>query len=338
MVRKHKILVSVLNWNNAEITTRCVKSIMSVYIPDDYCLDILVIDNGSKNDDFNLLKSNILNLGVSLVRNPNNIGFAEGNNFALKYAIDNSYEYIWLVNNDAVVNNTVLLECIQMISAHPKLGGVTPCLAYEDDPCNVYFSGSRHNWVSLSLENLRPDEMYPDDCVDGAWIWATAAIYRVDALRQTGLLNGRYFAYFEDNDISERLLKCGWTTSVCCKSVVLHSKKADIKKLRHDYYYYLVSRNYQLFFHAHTPKQFRRFLRIRLLSRALIQVKRLRAENATNQANAALVGCIDGFFGKGGLPNIRGRPSWIGYIFYIVFELKHLFDSAIIAIKKFGSA
>ena len=59
---------------------------------------------------------------------------------------------------------------------------------------------------------------------------------------------------------------------------------------------------------------------------------------ACSFVNAALVGCIDGFFGKGGLPNIRGRPSWIGYIFYIVFELKHLFDSAIIAIKKFGSA
>ena len=323
--KKQKVLASVLNWNNYSITLRCINSLLKVIKPDHFDLEILVIDNGSDPSDFEQLEFYLLDKPIKLVRNKENLGFADGHNYAIKQAIDFDCSRIWLVNNDSIVNENVLLDCLNVFSSQERVGAVTPCLAYEDDPSDIYFSGSKHNWKSLTLDS---SDFEGAASGSSSWIWATVAIYSIDAIREIGLLEGKYFAYYEDNDISERLRKANWLTKVCKNNISLHSKKAEIKNIRHDYYYYLNCRNYQLFFQKHTPIEYRKNLRVRLLSRAMIQVARLREAGAVAAADAALTGCVDGFLGKHGAPKITKKTNYIGEFLFGLWTLKNKFDIA----------
>lgn len=88
-----KILVIIISFNGRKWLDRCIGSVL------DAGVDCFVVDNGSTDGSIEYLRSNYPT--VTLIESGRNLGFGQANNIGLKYALDNGYEYAYLLNGDA---------------------------------------------------------------------------------------------------------------------------------------------------------------------------------------------------------------------------------------------
>jgi GT2 family glycosyltransferase len=147
------------------------------------------------------------------------------------------------------------------------------------------------------------------------WAVGTAVLFRISALQQVGYLDERLFAYFEDDDMGERLIKAGWKNRMVFDSKVQHACFKGVISDRKPYYFYLMTRNSFCFFLQHTPAAYRRFLRLRLIDYALVTAIGLQKKGMTDKANACLLGIADGLSGRYGPPDLtRAVPSWVRWL------------------------
>ena len=300
-----RVLVSILNWNGAPATVSCVRTLLHQRLPGDARADILVIDNGSAPDDAAALQAGLAGLPVALRRETVNHGFAGGHNLAAARAIDEGYDFLWLVNSDAVMGGEdVLAQLLALMAEQPRCGAASPVLAILGEPHKIYFCGNFHDWRALHTRRARDVEDARRTASGSAgqqWVPGTAMLLRTAALREAGKLDERMFAYFEDDELCARLAAHGWHSAVAYEARVLHEmprRETD----RPAYYFYLMARNSLLFWHGSTPAAYRRTLWPKLLDRALYDVNRLHYRGFPGHARAALLGVEDFLRGRHGRP------------------------------------
>src|SRR3989338_4064797 len=103
-----KVFIILLNWNCKLHTEECLNSLKSIAY-DNY--KIVVVDNGSQDGSVDFLKTRFPE--VFLISNKRNMGFAEGNNIGVKYAVSQGADYVLLLNNDTVVDKNFLNELVE---------------------------------------------------------------------------------------------------------------------------------------------------------------------------------------------------------------------------------
>lgn len=94
-----KIIVIVLNWNNAPDTLECLASLEKI----DYSnYEIILVDNGSTDDSIAKIRTQYPHLYI--LENRENLGYAEGNNRGLCESLKRGGELLLLLNNDTIVS------------------------------------------------------------------------------------------------------------------------------------------------------------------------------------------------------------------------------------------
>lgn len=309
-----RILISVLNWNCTEETVACIRSLEALENRGGYQLDIVVIDNGSRKGEWDRLQGSLQGDALTLVRNEVNLGFAGGHNIALRRALDSGADYAWLVNSDAIVKPDSLDKIVALIDADPQCGAASPLILARDDESVIDFCGARHDWASMSsvsatsIEEARAMEAsHPRD----VWLMGAALMLRVAALREVGLLDDAYFAYYEDNDIGARLSAKGWLSRMVFDAVVLHEHPRLRMSDKGAYYFYLMARNSFRFWYRHTPARYRRLIRLKLIDRALLVANRLRNNGYEEKSAACMLGVYDSQVGVSGKWNLERKVPWM---------------------------
>ncbi|HQF95879.1 MAG TPA: glycosyltransferase [Microthrixaceae bacterium] len=293
------VRVIVLNWNAAWLTTRCVRSIQRTDYPSDR-FEIVVVDNASIDGSLARLRHDLD--GVRFVANDHNLGFAEGNNRALRDL--EGCDAVALVNNDAVVEPGWLYPLVAALD-DPTVGAVAPKMLLEAPFTPVRLSGAgivervtvdgvdvtrrcvydgvverAHETVPLGLVRSfdgsatvhvpvgsEPADIvvsFDDDrhlavrsgphgdrrinslgtaltpWIEGfeRWfgerdrphlapheVWGFSGggvLLRAAMLREVGVFDPRFFAYYEDTDLAWRARRHGWRTMCSPESVVHH--------------------------------------------------------------------------------------------------------------------
>jgi GT2 family glycosyltransferase/glycosyltransferase involved in cell wall biosynthesis len=121
-----RVRVVVLNWNNAWYTRRCLRSLRATDYPAD-AWELVLVDNGSVDGSAAELAAEFPD--VRLVRNPTNLGFAEGCNRAMRDLAGS--DMVALVNNDAVVPPDWLRPLVDALVADPSAGAASARLVLE---------------------------------------------------------------------------------------------------------------------------------------------------------------------------------------------------------------
>lgn len=300
-----KVLISILNWNRAQKTLHCLDSMRDQRTETHASVTILVIDNGSGTEDIARLEAGMVGHEAILKRLPVNLGFTGGHNVAIDIAMNEGYDFIWLLNNDAAVMPGTLEELVTVIQANPRCGAVSPVLRDIDDGTTVARCINTHDWARLKdrrILSVEEGKSFQAAHPDATWVDGTAVLFRVDALRDTGPLDDNLFAYYDDNDIGVRLAAKGWFSQCAFNATVLH----DVKKMYEEfplYMVYLLQRNEMLFWKKNTPAGYRRFLIMRLLDRALYDANRLYRNGWTKQADTTLIAVSDFFNHQFGAPS-----------------------------------
>ena len=220
------IFTLIPNLNGEDTIEKCVNSLLSQTVKN----KIIVIENGSTDNSLTILKKNYPD--IEIIENSKNLGFAGGVNQGIKKAVELGAEYIALFNNDAVADKKWLEELINVIKESPKVGIIAPKILSADKK-HLDSTGDQYTNWGLPYPRGRKEEISgqynsPERVFSAS---GGASLYRVSMLKEIGLFDEGFFAYYEDVDISFRAQLAGWKVAYEPSSIVYHEIGATSSKI-----------------------------------------------------------------------------------------------------------
>lgn len=221
--------IIVLNWNGIEDTLDCLESLLRQSYKD---FHIVIVDNGSTdNSKLKLIEfQNEHPKVVDVIYNPYNFGFAGGVNTGIEWALNEDYEYIALLNNDAVADKKWLKNLIGAVSSD-EVCIATGLLLHEDGK-TIDTTGEQYSCWGLAFPRNRGDRVNKaakKGLVFGAS--GGASLYKATLFKDIGLFDEDFFAYYEDADISFRAQLAGWKVAYTSDAIAFHKQGATSKKI-----------------------------------------------------------------------------------------------------------
>lgn len=223
-----RVLIVVLNWNGADDTLECVKSLQAQSFKD---FEILVIDNGSKPNDYKKLAPLKDIKTVTLIKNEKNLGFAGGVNTGIRHAIKNNYEFVCLFNNDAVADKDWLKNLSAGFNKDEKISAVTGLLLHEDGK-TIDSTGDYYSTWGMPFPRSRGDLTVT--APDSGFVFSGsggATLYKTSLFKDIGLFDESFFAYYEDVDVSFRAQLAGHKIYYEKTAVAYHKQGATSSKI-----------------------------------------------------------------------------------------------------------
>lgn len=224
-----KITIVIPNWNGADLLANCLRSAQAQTIP----TEIVVVDNGSVDNSVELIESQFPH--VTLLKNPVNLGFAGGVNTGIEYALEHGTEAIALLNNDAIPD-VYWLDHLAGTLEHNDHAGIVTSKIMRSDKKHLDSTGDFYSAWGTAFPRGR-DELDIGKYDKTEAVFAAsggASLYRAKMLREVGLFDEDFFAYYEDVDLSFRARLQGWEILYQPKAVVYHEVGATSSKV-HDF-------------------------------------------------------------------------------------------------------
>jgi len=200
---------------------------------------IIVVDNNSTDDTVESIRENFPQ--ITLLPQSQNLGFASGNNIGIKYAIDNGFDYVMLLNQDTIVTENFLKPLVDQAESDKTIAAVQsklmlyPLTELTNSLGNViHYLGFGYTYGhKTKIQDTRYKIQEINYC-SGA-----ACLLKVSALKEVGLFDDDLFMYHEDLDLGWRFKLKGYKNVVCLDSIVYHQYEfsRSIQK------YYFMERN-----------------------------------------------------------------------------------------------
>jgi N-acetylglucosaminyl-diphospho-decaprenol L-rhamnosyltransferase len=232
--------IVTVSWNTRELLHRCVESVHSSLRGSGIDYSIVVVDNASTDGTPAMLRDKHPN--VRLIESGRNLGFASGNNLALRQVLGDggwrlgvgsrslspishppSPNYILLLNPDTEVVGDAIPQLVRYLETHPDVAVVGPQLRYPDgsaQPSRRRFpTRATFFWESTPLETRWPNNPWarryrcadaPDDAEqEVGWLVGAALLVRRTAIERAGLLDAGFHMYSEELEWQRRIRGMG---------------------------------------------------------------------------------------------------------------------------------
>lgn len=222
-----KVAIIVVSWNGIDDLPACLSSLQLQTIP----AEIIVVDNGSVDGSVEFITDKFSE--VTLLPQSKNYGFTGGVNIGMEYALKNNFEYIALFNNDAIADKHWLQHLVTTLEKDKGLG-IATCKLTTIDKSHLDSTGDVYTSWGLPFPRGR-GEAFNGKYDNNTEIFGAsggASLYRVEMLREIGLMDDKYFAYYEDVDISFRAQLAGWKVVFAPKSIAYHKIGGTSSKIK----------------------------------------------------------------------------------------------------------
>lgn len=221
----------LLNWNGISDTTDCIRSLQSMQYRN---MRILVVDNASQHNEADELHERFGN-AIELIRNSNNDGFAKGNNGGIHRALAAGADYVLLINNDTTISPNSLRSMV--LTAQKHHAGIVSPIIYRSGSNEVSAAGGSLDWSSRFIAHhgtTIPTSAQPQSFVTGCCL-----LISKDLLSTVGMLDERYFLYYEDVDFCLRTARAGFSIFVDPTASVWHKISQSTVPESPTYHYYI---------------------------------------------------------------------------------------------------
>lgn len=250
----NRLAVVLVNWNGWQDTVACLSSLIP-HLPEDAV--VLVCDNASADRSLDHLEAwaqthlsstaylrchrtqlelaeENRSVQLILVDAGGNLGFAGGNNVGMAYAIRHGFGFVWLLNNDTVVDPKAASELLQEMQNNPKLGMCGSTILYEDRPDTIQcLGGSSFDFRegtgrAIGAGQQRNHHDTPRQVIPRLhYISGASMMVSRQFIETIGLMDESYFLYYEEIDWATRAqgkFELGWAPD----SIVWHKEGASI--------------------------------------------------------------------------------------------------------------
>ncbi len=199
----------ILNLNGRALLLETLDSVLQMTYPR---FRIVVADNGSTDGSLEAVRES--HPRVEVLENGQNLGFGEGNNAGIRYALQRGAEWVFLLNNDIIVDGELLSELMQVGVSDQRTGMLCPKIYYASEPEKLWYAGGKVNfWTGqVSHRGIREIDRGQYSTVEETeYITGCAMLIRRNALDVVGMFDPVYFPiYAEDADLSTRFRRVGF--------------------------------------------------------------------------------------------------------------------------------
>lgn len=243
-----KAAIIVVNWNGLEDLPACLSSLQL----QTQSAEIVVVDNGSVDGSVEFLTEKFS--GITLLPQSKNYGFTGGVNIGMEYALKHNFNYIALFNNDAIADKNWLKHLVTALEKNKKLG-IATCKLTTIDKSHIDSTGDIYTSWGLPYPRGRGEAFSTKYDKDTEIFGASggASVYRSAMLREVGLMDDKYFAYYEDVDLSFRAQLAGWKVAFVPKSVAFHKIGGTSGKIK-GFTTYQTMKNLPMAFWKNVPR------------------------------------------------------------------------------------
>lgn len=189
-----KVIIIILSYKSETALKKCLESVYLTKVPKGWGKKVIVVDN-----------------------NKNNLGFAAGSNVGIRRAIKNGAEAVLLLNQDTIVKDDFLLSLL----ANPAdIAG--PVIKFRRKGRWIYDLGGKVNWWMGRTKHIECLKVSGFKSLKIDYVSGCAMLIKRPVLKKIGLLDEKYFLYFEDVDFCLRAKKAGFAIASEPKSIIVH--------------------------------------------------------------------------------------------------------------------
>jgi len=241
------VAVVIPNWNGKDDLPACLDSLQAQSLVP----HIIVVENGSTDGSAELVTKKYPY--VTLLPQSKNLGFAGGVNVGITYALEHDFEYIALFNNDAVADRDWLKELMHALAENPK-AGIATCKLISFDKKHLDSTGDLYTVWGLPYPRGRGEQVSDtyDKQTEIFGASGGASLYRASMLQRVGLFDEKFFAYYEDVDISFRAQIAGWKIVFAPKAIAYHKIGATSSRIK-GFATYQTMKNLPMIFWKNVP-------------------------------------------------------------------------------------
>ncbi|GIL15439.1 MAG: glycosyl transferase [Chloroflexota bacterium] len=238
----HSVFVLLLTWNHLPDTLECLDSLARQTYPN---LRIVLVDNGSTDATVSTVRAKFPE--THLIENGQNLGYAEGNNVGLRYALEQNADYIFVLNNDTTLASDCIAKLVAALQTNPNAAATPKCF-FADAPDMIYYAGGALTaWQTTHRGYNQRDSAEYAVSGETEWLTGCAIIAPRAVWVQVGLFEPRYFLLFEDTDWSLRARRLGVTLRYVADAKLWHKASRSFGEQFTPTYAYYYMRNTLLF-------------------------------------------------------------------------------------------
>ena len=247
-----ELSIITINYNGLQDTCELLETLPLK----DERLEVIVVDNASKNDETTLIEQRFPQ--VTVIRSEKNLGFAGGNNLGIKASHG---KYLFFVNNDTVFKRekgivksekyaSAFQPLIERLESSKKIGAVCPKIRFAWDDNPIQYAG----YTPLSSITMRnrsigfgePDRGQYDKAHTTPYAHGAAMMVKREVIEKAGLMPECYFLYYEELDWSMMIRRAGyeiWYEPAC----TIYHKESQATGQNSPLKTYFITRNRLLF-------------------------------------------------------------------------------------------
>ena len=209
------VYIIVLNFNGSRWLKGCFEALRGTGYAN---LKVLLVDNASTDDSLKIMEDHFPEFEV--FRAESNLGFSEGNNIGIRKALDESADYVVLLNPDTRVTPGWLDKIIEVGEENPHIGVLGAVqLSYDSEDFNTW---TRTAFPRL-LDILADTESAPP-WISVEWVEGACMAVKREVLEKIGLLDPIYFAFYEEIDFCRRASCSGYEIALVPRSRIHHHR------------------------------------------------------------------------------------------------------------------
>lgn len=230
-----KIHLIVLNWNDKELSRKCLSSIEKVSYSN---YEVLIVDNNSEDGSVEFFKQHFPNYDILSLKD--NLKYAGGNNAAVDYLQPNEEDYLVFINNDTIVSSDFLDHLIDPFLNDPNCIITVPKILFAMDINKIWYAGGLVNMWKGTIDHIgirnfdapRYSFIMETDYATGCCLCISYTDFE-----KLNYFDTTFNMYCEDVDLSIRAKKMNRKIVYSPKSIILHSVSQSLgenslKKIR----------------------------------------------------------------------------------------------------------
>lgn len=243
MHQECKLSIITINYNGLKDTCELLETLPL----EDNSLEVIVVDNASKENEASIIEQRYPM--VKVIRSPQNLGFAGGNNLGIKAAHG---EYLFFLNNDTVLRHQTsdIRPLIDRLESSDKIGAVCPKIRFSWEHHPIQYAGytplspitMRNHAIGFGEDDHgQYDTPHPTPYAHGA-----AMMVKREVIDKAGFMPECYFLYYEELDWSMMIRRAGydiWYEPAC----TIYHKESQTTGQASALRTYYVTRNRLLF-------------------------------------------------------------------------------------------
>jgi GT2 family glycosyltransferase len=207
--------VVTVTFNSADVLPDFIESLTSQPAP----FRLYAVDNASSDGSVEVLRR-FDDQRIVVLEQSSNLGIAVGNNVGIARALSDGCDWVLLLNNDTVFGPDLFARMVET-AIDSDAGIVVPSIRYFDDPEDVWFEAARYDrWrgsVPVECPPRRPPDVVAIECAS-----TCCALVRPAVFETIGVMDERYFVYWDDTDFFYRADQAGIRILLDSRIRILH--------------------------------------------------------------------------------------------------------------------